>query len=56
MHDTKERLSPFWIFAFLNYLYADVLARGLLLRVPQRRGFEPDSHRVVLFYNRSQFY
>jgi hypothetical protein len=26
MHDTKERLSLFWIFAFLNYLYADVLA------------------------------
>ena len=26
MHDTKERLSLFWLFAFLNYLYADVLA------------------------------
>jgi hypothetical protein len=26
MHDTKERLSLFWIFAFLNYLYADLLA------------------------------
>ena len=26
MHDTKERLSPFWLFALLNYLYADVLA------------------------------
>jgi hypothetical protein len=26
MHDTKERLSLFWIFAFLNYQYADVLA------------------------------
>lgn len=26
MHDTKERLSLFWIFALLNYLYADVLA------------------------------
>src|SRR6202795_381222 len=26
MHDTKERLSIFWIFALLNYLYADVLA------------------------------
>jgi len=25
MHDTKERLSLFWIFALLNYLYADVL-------------------------------
>ena len=26
MHDTKERLSLLWIFVFLNYLYADVLA------------------------------
>ncbi|MGD0269072.1 MAG: DUF6326 family protein [Candidatus Sulfotelmatobacter sp.] len=26
MHDTEERLSLFWIFALLNYLYADVLA------------------------------
>src|SRR6201997_3320566 len=26
MNDTKERLSLFWIFALLNYLYADVLA------------------------------
>jgi len=26
MHDTKQRLSLLWIFALLNYLYADVLA------------------------------
>ena len=26
MHDTKERLSLLWIFAVLNYLYADVVA------------------------------
>src|ERR1700735_1902821 len=26
MHDTEERLSLFWIFALLNYLYADVVA------------------------------
>ena len=26
MHDTKERLSLFWLFALLTYLYADVLA------------------------------
>jgi hypothetical protein len=25
MRDTRERLSLFWIFALLNYLYADVL-------------------------------
>ena len=27
MHDIKERLSVLWIFALLNYLYADVIAR-----------------------------
>jgi hypothetical protein len=26
MHDIKERLSLFWLFALLNYLYADVIA------------------------------
>ena len=26
MHDTQERLSLYWLFALLNYLYADVLA------------------------------
>ena len=26
MHDTRERLSLFWTFALLNYVYADVLA------------------------------
>ena len=26
MHHIKERLSLFWLFALLNYLYADVLA------------------------------
>jgi hypothetical protein len=26
MHDTKERLSQLWLFALLNYLYADVVA------------------------------
>src|ERR1700761_7474573 len=26
MQDIRERLSLFWIFALLNYLYADVLA------------------------------
>ena len=26
MRDTKERLSVLWLFALLNYLYADVLA------------------------------
>ena len=31
MHDTKERLSLLWIFVFLNYLYADVLALWALL-------------------------
>jgi len=31
MHDIKERLSILWIFVFLNYLYADVLALWALL-------------------------
>jgi hypothetical protein len=31
MHDTKERLSLFWLFALLNYLYADVFACSILL-------------------------
>lgn len=26
MHDVKERLSLLWVFALLNYLYADVVA------------------------------
>ena len=39
MHDTKERLSLFWIFALLNYLYADVLA--LFAIAGSRNPFEP---------------
>ena len=39
MHDTKERLSLFWIFALLNYLYADVVA--LFAIVGSRTSFEP---------------
>jgi len=39
MHDTRERLSVFWIFALLNYLYADVLflfaVVGSLSKAPQ---------------------
>src|SRR5262245_5386685 len=34
MHDTKERLSLFWLFALLNYLYADVLALYAFLGSP----------------------
>ena len=34
MHDTKERLSLFWIFALLNYLYADVLALFAIVGSP----------------------
>src|SRR5215831_4954376 len=39
MHDTKERLSLLWIFALLNYLYADVIA--LFAIVGSREPFEP---------------
>ena len=34
MYDTKERLSLLWIFALLNYLYADVIALWALLGAP----------------------
>ena len=34
MHDTKERLSLFWIFALLNYLYADVVALFAIIDSP----------------------
>jgi hypothetical protein len=39
MHDTKERLSLLWIFALLNYLYADVVA--LFDIAGSRHAFEP---------------
>ena len=39
MHDTKERLSLLWVFALLNYLYADVVA--LFAIVGSRNPFEP---------------
>jgi hypothetical protein len=38
MHDTKERLSLLWIFALLNYLYADVIA--LFAIAGSRNSFE----------------
>ena len=34
MHGTKERLSLFWIFALLNYLYADVVALFAIVGSP----------------------
>src|SRR5246127_4325026 len=34
MRDTKERLSLFWIFALLNYLYADVVALFAIVGSP----------------------
>ena len=34
MHDIKERLSLLWIFALLNYLYADVLALWAIVALP----------------------
>lgn len=36
MHDIKERLSLFWIFALLNYLYADVLALWAIVGAPAK--------------------
>ena len=34
MHDIRERLSLFWLFALLNYLYADVLALFAFVGTP----------------------
>jgi len=34
MHDIKGRLAVLWIFALLNYLYADVIALWALLGSP----------------------
>jgi hypothetical protein len=34
MHDTKERLSLLWMFALLNYLYADVVALWAIVGSP----------------------
>jgi hypothetical protein len=39
MRDTKERLSVLWIFALLNYLYADVVA--LFAIAGSRNSFDP---------------
>src|SRR5215831_9039873 len=39
MHDTKDRLSLLWIFALLNYVYADVVA--LFDTAGSRNSFEP---------------
>lgn len=34
MHDTRERLSLFWLFALLNYLYADCTALFAIVGSP----------------------
>src|ERR1700743_2085088 len=34
MHDIKERLSLFWLFALLNYLYADVTGLWDIIGTP----------------------
>src|SRR5436305_13993237 len=39
MHDPKGRLSLLWLFALLNYLYADVVA--LFAIAGSRNSFEP---------------
>ncbi len=36
MHDTKERLSLFWLFTLLNYLYADVNALFYFVASPNQ--------------------
>src|SRR4051812_6383360 len=34
MHNVKERLSLLWLFALLNYLYADVIALWDIIGTP----------------------
>lgn len=34
MHDIRERLSLFWLFALLNYLYADVIGLWDIIGTP----------------------
>jgi Na+/proline symporter len=46
MHDTKERLSLLWMFALLNYLYADVIA--LFAIAGSRNPFEPLSQWALM--------
>jgi hypothetical protein len=42
-----ERLSLFWIFALLNYLYADVVALFAIVGARSHRPFESwKSHRL----------
>jgi len=38
MHDTKARLSLFWLFALLNYLYADCTALFDIVGSPNLSG------------------
>ena len=37
MHDIKQRLSLLWLFALLNYLYADVIALWAIVGAPKDR-------------------
>ena len=46
MHDTRERLSLLWMFALLNYLYADVVA--LFAIAGARNPFEPLSQWALM--------
>jgi Na+/proline symporter len=46
MHDTRERLSLLWMFALLNYLYADVIA--LFAIAGSRTPFEPLSQWALM--------
>ncbi len=46
MHDTKEQLSLLWLFALLNYLYADVVA--LFAIAGSRNPFEPLSQWALM--------
>src|ERR1700680_1981910 len=48
MHDTKERLSLFWLFALLNYLYADCTSLFSIVGSPNLSDAPHLSPRVLL--------
>ena len=43
MHDIKQRLSLFWLFTLLNYLYADVLALFAFVGSPNSAPHLPEA-------------
>jgi len=53
MHDTKERLSVLWIFALVNYLYADVVALFAIVGSRNPAQEPHNSHNGLCWVQRS---